>query len=834
MKLANGQSRWVVGVEQSMRDWLDANMRSDEQEGDKFVPPPDFGTYLSTRRPHAPHFSKMPFQRPVLFGLSKAQSDELGYTVPAVIDVPYMDRSALDDDTLRRKMEAIDEASGRVVLATGTNVSVGDFYNAQALRRRFDSIGLFNTYPRYHGRPSYHILVQCSMSCNQVDAVHGLLVHVFEGLEVDGQAVAVTKAHSRNTSCSSADEYGGGMTKERRNRKGLNDFKNARFGVMVVCEMFVQGADFPELDAVLSWNANFDNEMATVQLGGRSSRKVKGGSKEMYSFLTGIQYLDDDSDGDRNDGDDDEVTPESLYARLTKDGFALYEQLARAFGEDVKFRVRYTKKKKKKKMMMNTDAGYEEVDEDDDGRRYETTTFSELDMKKIRELVHTERFDKYVRLPLSEKLERWKAEMREDGVWKRSTNGKRPPKVINGDGALSTRPYQVKVSRMVGKFLDKRITKKAWDDYAEDHDLRVFAAFVLRELGWDFKAEWLKKKEKKQKHDPERETNRTPKVKETFSENLEGWKAEMLLDGVWKQSTDGKRPPKVINEKASAKDRPYQWKASKMMHNFLSKRNTKKTWDDYAEDHDLRVFAAFVWMELGWDFKAEWLKMKEKHDAQRRDNTTPKETFSDELEGESANGRPYQWKVSRKVGYLLGKTVTKKAWDDYAEDHDLRVFAAFVWMELGWDFKAEWLQRKDQHEAKRDNPPPTFSEKLELWKAEMQLDGVWKRSKDGKRPPKVINLLASAKDRPYQRMVSNKVRSPFLDKRCTKKAWDDYAEDHDLHVFAAFVLRELGWDFKAEWLQRKAEHEETKRPPCPPARAPTPKKRKASEENDSE
>ena len=245
-------------------------------------------------------------------------------------------------DDARKAADAAKKVGGKVDLATGETVSVEDFYNAQALRRLFERPegGAFNTYPRYHGLPSYHILVQCSTSCDKVDAVHGLLARVFEGLKVDGQAVEVTKAHSKNRS---ADE--GGMTMGQRNRKALNDFKNARFGVMEVCEMFVQGTDFPELDAVMSWNDNFDNELKVEQLNGRSGRKVEGGSKEWSSFLLAIRYLEEEDDDDG----DDAMTPESLYARLTKDGFTMYEQLERALGKNVRFRVRYTRKKKKKK-----------------------------------------------------------------------------------------------------------------------------------------------------------------------------------------------------------------------------------------------------------------------------------------------------------------------------------------------------------------------------------------------------------------------------------------------------------------------------------------------------
>jgi len=115
---------------------------------------------------------------------------------------------------------------------------------------------------------------------------------------------------------------------------------------------------------------------------------------------------------------------------------------------------------------------------------------------------------------------------------------------------------------------------------------------------------------------------------------------------------------------------------------------------------------------------------------------------------------------------------------------------------------------KARHDAERANPKPkeTFSKKLEKWKEEVQPGGTWKKSTDGTRPKGVINKEASATDRPYQREVSHKV-SRLLGKPMTKKAWDDYAEDHDLQVFAAFVLAELGWNFKKEWLETKASHD---------------------------
>ena len=162
------------------------------------------------------------------------------------------------------------------------------------------------------------------------------------------------------------------------------------------------------------------------------------------------------------------------------------------------------------------------------------------------------------------------------------------------------------------------MTKKAWDDYAEDHDLRVFAAFVWKKLGWDFKKEWL---EAKARHDAER-ANPTPK--ETFSKKLEKWMAEVLPDGKWKKSPDGTRPKGLIDQKASKTDRPYQREVSWKVTNLLSKGMTKKAWDDYPKKHDLRVFAAFVLAELGWDFKKEWLETKAKHDAGKRVSTRPK------------------------------------------------------------------------------------------------------------------------------------------------------------------------------------------------------------------
>ena len=56
----------------------------------------------------------------------------------------------------------------------------------------------------------------------------------------------------------------------------------------------------------------------------------------------------------------------------------------------------------------------------------------------------------------------------------------------------------------------------------------------------------------------------------------------------------------------------------------MAKEKTKKAWDDYPAKHDLRVFVAFVWKELGWDFKAEWLETKARHDAGKRASNRPK------------------------------------------------------------------------------------------------------------------------------------------------------------------------------------------------------------------
>ncbi|MEO2194007.1 MAG: helicase C-terminal domain-containing protein, partial [bacterium] len=471
VKDASGRGmRWIVGEMQSMRDWINTNLCSDEKDGPVKS---DFGTYLTRE---APHFGDMPFQRPVLFALSKQQSDELDYTVPPVIDVPYMDRSALQDQRLKDKLDAVEE-SGKVTLPTGTKVSAEDFYNAQALRKRFER-GDFNTYPRYHGLPSHHILVQCSTSCAQVDMVHDLLSHALGGFEVDGESIVVEKAHSK------INGGDGGMTKELRNKKALDNFKNGRFGVLVVCEMFVQGADFPELDEVFPWNSNLDNEMANVQLGGRASRKVEGGSKERYGVQLGIQYLeeedDDDGDDDGMDNDNGAPTPESFFACLTKDGVQLYTQLAAAFGENVKFRVRYTRKKKKKKDVTEEEGEADDMEVDDGG--FVSTTFTEMDIAAIRALVGVDRFDGE---PFSSKLEKWKAELEKGGEWVRSPNGTRPKGVINQRASSTHRPYQRKVSTKVDTLLGNRMTKHGWDHYEKmnGHDLCVFHAFVSRELG---------------------------------------------------------------------------------------------------------------------------------------------------------------------------------------------------------------------------------------------------------------------------------------------------------------------------------------------------------------
>jgi hypothetical protein len=184
--------------------------------------------------------------------------------------------------------------------------------------------------------------------------------------------------------------------------------------------------------------------------------------------------------------------------------------------------------------------------------------------------------------------------------------------LIDDQASKTDRPYQRCMSKKVNRLLLKRMTKKAWDEYPEDHDLRVFAAFVWEKLGWDFKAEWLATKAR---HDAER-ANPTPK--ETFSKKLEKWMAEVLPDGKWKKSPDGKRPKGLIDYQASKTDRPYQKYMSRKVSSLLGKEMTKKAWDEYPEDHDLRVFAAFVWEKLGWDFKAEWLEAKAAHDAGKR------------------------------------------------------------------------------------------------------------------------------------------------------------------------------------------------------------------------
>jgi hypothetical protein len=54
--------------------------------------------------------------------------------------------------------------------------------------------------------------------------------------------------------------------------------------------------------------------------------------------------------------------------------------------------------------------------------------------------------------------------------------------------------------------------------------------------------------------------------------------------------------------------------------------------------------------------------------------------------------------------------------------------------------------------------------------------------------------------------VSQKVDT-FLFKRMTEKESADYPEDHDLHVFHAFVSRELEWKERKERKERKEEHD---------------------------
>jgi len=181
----------------------------------------------------------------------------------------------------------------------------------------------------------------------------------------------------------------------------------------------------------------------------------------------------------------------------------------------------------------------------------------------------------------------------------------------------------------------------------------------------------------------------------------------------------------VINREASATDRPYQrWVSNKVMNLLKQKMTAKKAWDYYPKNHDLYVLAAWVWTELGWDFKKEWLETKARHDAERA-NPTPKETLVDKLQKwkeempadewvrstdgtrpkgvinakASATARPYQRKVSQKVDSLLGKPMTAKKWNDHPKNHDLYVLAAWVWKELGWDFKKEWLETKARHAA---------------------------------------------------------------------------------------------------------------------------------------
>ena len=149
------------------------------------------------------HFTTRPYNRPLGYGVSRATTDALGYTVPTIPVVTFMDASCLDDPDFIAKIQRV-ASGGEVHLKTGDVASARDVFNAQYLRKRFEEFvdpvpGSYAEYGRYGGRPAFHVIVRCK-DINRVEQFHKVADEALTGLKlVDDKAVFVGKAHSGNS-----------------------------------------------------------------------------------------------------------------------------------------------------------------------------------------------------------------------------------------------------------------------------------------------------------------------------------------------------------------------------------------------------------------------------------------------------------------------------------------------------------------------------------------------------------------------------------------------------------------------------------------------------------
>ena len=441
--------------------------------------------------------------------------------------------------------------------------------------------------------------------------------------------------------------------------------------------------------------------------------------------------------------------------------------------------------------------------------------------------------------PLSDILVAWEAEMLANDdtrvLWERgSPNGTRPLELMKRMG--NEFPYQMRVAQKAGYMYQKIKTVHPWDADVNT-PARIFHAFVSEKLGWDYKSEWEKRKGV---HDAQRTKDDYERAKNKVESRLVKWETEMLAHEhtrlIWEcGSTDGTRPEGLFSTGKSALK--YQNLVSKSTKFFYRRAKTAHPWEA-EENKSARLFHAFVFEKLGWDFESDWKKRKEQHDADRV-YPPEEESFQEILEawefemlenddtqsmwqrGSSDGNRPaglittetalpYRKKVSHKVKYMFEKAKTKHDWEA-KRNEDVRIFHAFALKKLGWDFETEWKIRKAEHDEERDNPTKakTFAETLDEWEAEMMGNRhtrvVWMRgSLDGKRPNGL--LRAPARALPFQRIMSQKI-AHLGGKKKTQFAWEA-EENTSARSFHAFALEKLGWDYESEWRMLKARHDE--------------------------
>jgi hypothetical protein len=215
---------------------------------------------------------------PVLFAVTPDQGRELGLNPRPVIDIPVLVVEGDEGDEHR--------VPSSQTLRSGHEVRTEDYRMGLAVRAIVDDPTRWNRYPRYGVdplQPSLHVIVRCNDldTCNRVQR---LLVDVFHGDYVDGESVAVAAVHS-------------GIPDRGARTAALGAFQVARFGVLVVCDMLVEGWDMAEADVAVVWS---DAEHLPVddclQLWGRIGRRA--GTKEVAPLVLWIQVFASEAEKD--------------------------------------------------------------------------------------------------------------------------------------------------------------------------------------------------------------------------------------------------------------------------------------------------------------------------------------------------------------------------------------------------------------------------------------------------------------------------------------------------------------------------------------------------------